>query len=95
MQMIKAGKPLTLKDGKPVVIDNSPEKLQAYQQALDAKQLPILISKDTQQKVSMGNVLKTVDFGGHGIPTGQDASQVINKTTMNYHENFIIRPIYS
>jgi hypothetical protein len=83
MKMIAAGKPLTLKDGKPVVIDNSPENLKAYQQALDNKQLPVLLSKDTKQKVSMGNVLKTVDFGGHGVPTGQDASQIINKTTMN------------
>jgi hypothetical protein len=83
MQMITAEKPLTLKDGKPVVIDNSPENLKAYQQALDNKQLPVLIAKDTNLKVAMGNVLKTVDFGGHGVPVGQDASKVINKTTMN------------
>jgi hypothetical protein len=83
MKMIASGKPLTLIDGTSVVIDNKPENLEAYQQALDAKKLPALISKNTQQKVSMGNILKTVDFGGHGVPVGQDKGTILNKTTLN------------
>jgi hypothetical protein len=83
MKMIAAGTPLTLKSGQPFTADNSPESMELYQADLDAKRAPKLINKENpEEKVSTTQLLKTVDFGGHGVPTGTDATKVVNKTTL-------------
>jgi hypothetical protein len=82
IKKIKAGEPLTLTTGGTVVIDNSPEKMQDYQISLDNQKLPKLIDKQTQKVVSMGLLLKTTEFGGHGVSAGQDPTTVLNKTTL-------------
>lgn len=82
MKKIQAGEPLTLTSGGTVTIDNSPENLKNYQDALANKQLPKLIDKQTQKIVPMGKLLKTTEFGGHGVASGQDPTSVLNKTTL-------------
>jgi hypothetical protein len=83
MKMIADGTPLTLLSGQPFVADNSPESMALYQADLDAKRAPKLINKENPSaKVSTTQLLKTVDFGGHGVPTGTDATAVVNKTTL-------------
>jgi hypothetical protein len=82
MKKITNGDPLTLVSGETVTIDNSPENLINYQTALDNKQLPKLIDKATQKVVPMGNILKTTEFGGHGVSAGTDPTTVLNKTTL-------------
>lgn len=83
MKMIADGTPLTLKSGQPFTADNSPESMALYQADLDAKKAPKLINKEKpEEKVSTTQLLKTVDFGGHGVPTGTDPTSVVNKTTL-------------
>jgi hypothetical protein len=83
MKMIADGTPLTLKSGQPFTADNSPESMAQYQADLDAKKVPKLINKENpEQTVSTTQLLKTVDFAGHGVPTGIDPTSVVNKTTL-------------
>ncbi len=84
MQMISAGKPLTLTSGGSFIADNSPEAMAQYQADLDANKAPKLINKEKpEEKIPTSKILKTVDFGGHGVPVGTDPTQVVNKTTLS------------
>jgi hypothetical protein len=73
---------LTLTNKEQFFVDNSPEWIKKYQQDIDKRTIVKLKEKDTDRIISSSQVLKTIDFGGHGIPFGSDQISVVNKTTL-------------
>ena len=64
LQKIKTGSPFTLQDGTPFIVD--PKSYAAVKKFLDAKSAGRLVlpEKGTARKASLGNFLKTAEFGG-------------------------------
>lgn len=82
LKKVKSLSPFTDKDNNPFIVDPNiyPELEKFFAEKKSGTfRLP---EKDTGKRIPMGNLLKTIEFGGHQLAYDQDENDVVRKESL-------------